>query len=100
MERLLCRRLTAHKARIDGELVAAAQHIHPPDHIRSPQQKKSVVSQLTFRRWRVRFKAVGPAPEVLESPAIPTQRIEGGEKTNYIFRLGALQPAAGPHIAH
>src|ERR1700722_13791434 len=99
MERLLCRWLPTDKAWIDGELVAAAQHIYPPDHIRSPQQWESVVPQLPFRRRRVRFEAVGPAPKVFESPTIPNQRIEGCEKTNHICRFAALQPAAGPHIA-
>src|SRR6185369_15529019 len=52
------------------------------DHI-APQQRHRIVPTYPFCRRRVRFEAIRPTPEMLESLTIPNEWIEWGEKPNH-----------------
>ena len=51
----------------------------------APQQRQSVVAELSFGGRRVSLEAVRPVPEHLEATAVPYDRIKRCQKANHVF---------------
>ena len=74
--------------------------VGPADHVVAPQQRHRVVAEPALLRPGVGLEPVGPAPQMLEPPPVPHDRIERRQQAHRVRRCRGAPPAAGrPEIA-
>src|SRR5258707_7335851 len=64
------------EAGLDNQSPAWARHVHPSDHVVSPEHRHCVIAKLPLCSRNIRLESIPPIPEVLESLTIPNKRIE------------------------
>ena len=77
------------------------RHVAPADDAVAPQQRQRVVPELPLRHRRVGLEAVRPAPQHLEAPPVPDDRIERRQQADLIVhRCGARALGRWPIPVH